>query len=544
MRVKLRRRISQWIIPILVSIAIPTIAPSTALAAGAFQVDLISPAQGSRINPDLPFTITLNLTGGLAANANHCDDSVLDSFTFGVELIGDQNLAKALGWGDSNQGYETTAGTLNSAWTTKLLPNGVQCSLAIGEGKATFHEGLSEKDYEWFGTKQTTWSGNVSNFKNPVSMDIAWAFPNESVQHHLYSATQDGNPKISIVGLNRADVINYEKSFQVVATMSKSLAFDRLYAYQNVTPQDDRVLPCDTRSTTKTVTADLATYTTTCYLRLWSYFDSGDIATLDVHTYLAADKNYEGPSVSVSIGKPGIPRIEVIRPSDSQVGSPDFVSTDSKKPWQPPALFSIKGKACATSDLSCSGSLDILPGLPIKLCLNSSCVDLVTDTKGLFSFSQTLKTSVANWNIEASYNGIPLTEETLNPETSFGRALAASGSSSLPSAPLKVATTTLRVSIANPASVKWGSPIPLKVTMKGKGSATCQLMTAYANSRGTYTPTNTSGIGTATFTGGTTKTVNAFLPLDYKARWYLRMICWDNKNGAYLPWGESFISNT
>ena len=544
MRVNFRLSVTRWTSALLLGLAIPTILPASSSAVGDFQVNLLSPAQGSIINPDLPFTIVLTLTGGTAAKANHCEDPSLDLLAFGVELIDGQNLAKQLTWEDLSQRVEFTGGTLNTAWATKLLSNGVQCSLTIGPGKASFHEGLNDKDYEWFGTKESTWSGDNTNFGKPVKMDIAWAFPNEPVQHHIYTATQDGSPKISIIGLNRADVIDHEKSFQVVATMSTSLAFDRLYAYQSVTPTDDRVLACDTSHTIKTVSGTQATYTTNCLLRLWSYFGNNEISTLDIHSYLTADRSYEGPSVTVSIGKPGVPHIQVFRPSDGGSGAADFIPSDPSKPWQPPAAFSIKGLACATSDLSCDSSSAVLTKLPIKLCVDTSCVNLVTDSKGTFSFSQTLKTSVASWNIEASYNGIPIAEESFDTQKPFASGFAASGSVSLPSAPQKVATTTLRVSISNPASVKWGSAIPLKVVMKGKGSATCQLMTSFANTRGTYTPSHTSGIGTVIFTGGATKTVKAFLPLDYKVRWYLRMICWDNKNGAYLPWGESFISNT
>lgn len=222
---------------VLLSTFVVSFSQSPAEADTGVKVSLISPKQGFALNPDLPFVITLAITGGSAATANKCHEynnaSLLGNLTFGAQAVDLNNLGKQLTWGVPNNDSRRTDGEL-VGWSARIIPNGIECSIGVvraisgGIGVAGFQEGLSDADYAWFGTKQSNWSGNNTNFGAYSYVDFAWKL-NGVVTHNKFQATSKGKPSASILDLQRGQVIDYEATFQVVGTMSSSLTLQSLY---------------------------------------------------------------------------------------------------------------------------------------------------------------------------------------------------------------------------------------------------------------------------------------------------------------------------
>lgn len=210
---------------------------SPAQANTGVQVTLISPKQGVAVNPDLPFVITLAITGGSAATANTCHEynnpSHLGNLTFGAQAVDVNNLGKQLTWGIPGNDYRRTDGGL-VGWSARIIPNGIECSMGVvkaisgSSGVGGFQQGLTDADYAWFGTKQSNWSGSDTNFGAYSYVDFAWKL-NGVITHNKFQATSKGMPTVSILGLQRGQVIDYEATFQVVGTMSSSLILQSLY---------------------------------------------------------------------------------------------------------------------------------------------------------------------------------------------------------------------------------------------------------------------------------------------------------------------------
>lgn len=390
----------------IMTLTLPGISPSNAAVAD-YQVTLVNPTVGSTINPFLPFTITLRFTGGSATTVNHCYDSQLKSFSFGAQAIDSANLGYALGWyGD---GYSASTGdAMTPNWTANILSNGIECSLAVNSSPgsvtaASFGPGLTKKDIAWFGTPSSNWSGSETNYGSPVKIDIAWSIADGPIQHHIFTATTAGNPSVNIVGLTRGVVIDYQKQFQVVATMSKLIKFNSLKAgvdiqYLRQSGLMERVVSCPSNAVTSQSNGDLITYTVSCSLKLWQYpFKSGE--TMDVIAYLSADRDYKSKTITVTVGKIGLPQIQA---------TGTLKGNDVLKPWNTPATLNINGIVCADINLRCYDS-DV-PGLVnilVTMCVDGSCFNGKSDATGKFAFNVPFNRSTANWKVTAKVNDFP-----------------------------------------------------------------------------------------------------------------------------------------
>ena len=103
------------------------------------KVSLISPTPGTIVNPDLPFVITLALTGGGAEKANRCFDwnnrTALGDFSFGAQAIDVNNYGKSLQWGGDGSMFGTDDELYE--WSAKVIPGGIQCTLGVNQEYAS-----------------------------------------------------------------------------------------------------------------------------------------------------------------------------------------------------------------------------------------------------------------------------------------------------------------------------------------------------------------------------------------------------------------------
>ena len=277
-------------------------------------VTLISPKPGSTINPILPMTITLQLRGGPAAKANKCDEDSLSGFEFGAQVIDNNNRAKPMRWGIENvEGYST--GGFLYGWSSKVIPGGIECTTKTGLPRRTvtayayFGEGFNDKDEEWFGTQQTSWSGEITNFESHKKLDIAWR-TSGAVQHNVFTTTTKGSPMVEIIGLSRGQVIDYEAVFEVRTNFAASETLE----YFGATAESVRVdefLKCDEDSLgTKQVNNDgTVTYSKFCLIDFRST-DRADESLL-IKSYVSTGTlEASGQAIAINIGKQGIPPCE------------------------------------------------------------------------------------------------------------------------------------------------------------------------------------------------------------------------------------------
>ena len=204
---------------------------------GPTSVTLVSPKPGTVINPDLPFVISLAITGGSAATAKKCFDwdnrDVFGDLSFGAQIIDVNNFGKTLAWGGNGTIFKTDGELYD--WSPKIIPNGIQCSLGVIDTTGSsywpaffdfYRDSLSDRtdstNQEWFGTKSSLGIEFGEDLARYAFFDIAWKL-NGKVTKVRFPATNLGTPEVSLVGLERGQTIDYEANFQVKATIAKSL---------------------------------------------------------------------------------------------------------------------------------------------------------------------------------------------------------------------------------------------------------------------------------------------------------------------------------
>ena len=284
------------------------------VADSGISVVLISPKPGSQVNPDLPFVITLAITGGGAASANNCFDynnlALFGDLTFGAQAVDAKNLGKQLVWGVPNSDYRRTNGPL-VGWSARIIPNGIECSIEVGgrNGLANFQEGLNSEDEAWFGTKQSNWSGSTTNFGAYSYVDLAWKYKGV-ITHNKFQATSKGTPTVSLVGLQRGQTIDYEATFQVVGTMSSDLTLSSISASVDGSGVE-KFLNCDKGS--KIVQLNngdgTTTYKTNCTFLFTDFTTNKTSLSVSPHLRWTLNVAFgqNGEIVTVNVGKQGQP---------------------------------------------------------------------------------------------------------------------------------------------------------------------------------------------------------------------------------------------
>ena len=302
----------------IVSVLFGSQVSSTAVASeGQISISLVAPAPGTVINPDLPFIITLALKGGKAATAKSCHDysniDMLDRLTFGGQAVDTNNLGKSLYWGIPGNDFRTTNGGL-VGWSARIIPNGIECSIGVikesvsGSGVASFSEGLRSEDYEWFGTKQSSWSGDVTNFGKYSYVEFAWKYKGE-ITKNRFQASSLGTPEVKIIGLQRGQVIDYETEFQVVGTASSKLKLEALYVAVDGSGIE-RYIDCDSnKPMSKDNGNGTTTYSRTCRLSfVYATTPKASIAVEPVmRTSPVVPKSPQDEIVMVNLGMQGKP---------------------------------------------------------------------------------------------------------------------------------------------------------------------------------------------------------------------------------------------
>jgi hypothetical protein len=416
-----------WIVPLVVAICIFPGVPKTSATDNTLSnmtVSLVSPTSGTTINPDVPFTITLDLLGGPASSANSCEDPSLTGFQFGAQEFDSNNVGQALDL-ITLGGTHYSTGTALWGWTPKIITGGIECSLLIE------HNERARLSASWVPAWDNTWFGNSQNgqFGTPTRVDIAWDI-GAGVEHHVFQATSVGSPSLSIKGLARGQVVNYSTSFQVVATLSDALPFQGIGVSMEAPTlhsTEEQTLFCgvynpksqtwDTEAQKTGDTNGIVTYTEQCEVILPggdatiatpSFAINTSIYTINTFTEVA------GPSVIANVGKQGRPIIEMVTRNKS--GEPDgiYSSLDTKNPWSTPASLKLEGVACMTSKSDCSSSqLDPISNFPLQICVNSKCSTSTTNAAGAFSFSQIFTSKTVNWSITGFYQEEPIEDANL-----------------------------------------------------------------------------------------------------------------------------------
>jgi hypothetical protein len=410
-------------------------------------VNLISPAKGSILNPLLPFTITLDLLGGAATQANTCTDGKLADFQFAVELIDVHNFGAALG---------VSSGSNLDGWNQKIIQGGIECSFQVNpNGQADWNENISELDSSWFGVTKSDWSPNQTSSYGPAkNLVIAWKL-NGNIVQNSFGLTSKGSPKIALVGLTRGQVVDYSTHFQVQATLDSSIKVDHLWASLDLTPnwRDPYSLNCSNDTDPlKSVQGDLTTYTSNCTLEL-RYFDSYP-ASLIVTPFLSLNsliKVPDGASVTVNVGKIGYPEFEISpnpieeNSSSSQnygdKAGESLISQTPKKPWMAPATFNLNGRACVVKQKGqlCDFPFQSQPisGADVKICVNGSCQSVQTQADGTFNLTKLVQVTSVKWSASVTYSGSPLPnwDDQQNPDGTSSQEFSVSDTVSLPPQP-------------------------------------------------------------------------------------------------------------
>jgi hypothetical protein len=346
---------------------------------------------------------------------------------------------------------------------------------------------------------------------------------------------------VRLVGIERDEIINHQKYFQVEAVVPNSLVVDQISVSM---PQGSRGnqewrLHCLDRTLMIDKLGDSNRVRIDCRLLIW--YLPNDIQTLDLKAVLYTRNSsggrdpisYESEVFSVKVGKLGVPFFTIW---ESELKSKNLRDT-----WSPPANLEISGRAFFNT-----GQTEIIAnGVVVRACIEQSCVESITDESG--RYKAVIESSKAS--VQATLSARYLNEEVYvtSKLPLSSRDLRNSHVSSLyeelPEKPEKIAVTSLKAQLRVPSRVRWGDRILMQVSISGKGSAKCNLSFYYPSSANGFQYLDSGGTKPFEIRGGQTKTIVGYFSRDWKVRWYVTLGCIDSKSGANLRTREAFIVN-
>lgn len=378
---KIRSLFPAFLSALLISAALPT--PINAAApSDTPKVTIVSPSQTQEITPDAPFNIVFNLTGGWASNASTCAPKDLNrtGFVFALAQFDRDGNSNALFWG----GY--TYKTLDNvrSLTSKVLSNGIQCTLRILESNESYWvSDWRRSDYTsitrdilGIDPKEGEMIGDITS----IAFGLApWEDPKSS-QLFEFKAGPAGSPKLEILGLTRGEDIDFGKKFQVRVVVGKD---NKLQEKPYITGADGS--ECGKLSPQAT-TGTYNTYISECVLRS----DSPTLARdVQAYIYTADGRLFKSNSVAVNFTNSGIPKLTL------SVGSSNEFAPESKPGKGTVVLVKIWGNLAITGGSQSVGLADKV----VSLCIFKNCADAKLDSRG--SFSHIFKSSELDLQVVA-----------------------------------------------------------------------------------------------------------------------------------------------
>jgi len=457
--------------------------PSPAFASSLpadISVRLVSPGTGLAFNPNLPFTVTLDILGGAALTSNTCDSPEMQKVHFGALESDASGVGAMLSWGlEGNSTYQVDSPLWG--WSAKIISGGLECSYDFIHpyvtGVTNWHSEWGS--WNWASSSQASWfpdakSGEIGK---PAKVDIAWSVGG-IVTHKLFQVTSSGDSNVEIIGLTRGQTIDFASSFKVQGILSDKIPFKGFSVSLDNASMNQYLLKCENPSKLSDK-AGISTFSENCVIKLPGGFYTENQSSLVVTPTMVADKTIVGNSVAVNVGKQGVPLLQLKSYDDGHILSQaSLIGVNPKTPWALPASFHLEGVACANevSDSvsgqgrECDAGKNGMPisNIELNVCTapvgdNSfdspltvkSCTTVTTESDGTFKFNKAISAvgsdGLLAWSVDGFYQGLLLT----NLGNNLIQGHSASGNIFLPGKPA-IPLTASQIASQNKALYNFG----------------------------------------------------------------------------------------
>ena len=309
------------------------------------------------------------MTGGWAKESSNCLPKNSDKSGLVIALAQLDANGNSKGYFWSGTSTFRTLGNIKNL-VSKVLPDGVQCTIKILESsESSWGDDWARWDYSHVAREVLGIDGTNLQDVGPIAKILVGISPWEdtiSSQLFEFKAGKPAAPQVSIVGLNRAETINFGKTFQVKVTTGIA---NKLQEKPYIDGSNGSFC-----GNFKTLSADLSekNYESECVL-----LNDSSSLTRDVlaYVYTLDGRIFRSQPVAVNFTNSGIPKLSITTESGN------YYAKESKPGKGTLILIKVHGNLQFDGGLQSISISDQI----VNLCEAKVCQEMKLDENGDFA---------------------------------------------------------------------------------------------------------------------------------------------------------------
>lgn len=358
-------------------------------------ISISAPASSSLITPDAPFSLTFKIEGGWAAKYSDCRFNGSSKFLQIAIARVDNN-----GYSELFQSTYPTWNPNSASFDSKITPNGIECTFVVKPQK----NGNWYPDWQFLDSGQraeklldlhlTSKNKLTKISKIVVGYQFASSIDNSDPTRTGRATFLAGNlasPVFQIEGVVRGENISYSKSYKVRLSLGEALTPSSIYSATVVGRNE--CSPLEKVSSNQ----GRDEYLSNCLYQAVGYLGPAEIRPSITTT---DDQSFYADPIAVNIIKIGALSLDVqgyIKYGPNS--KPGNLTTSS-----------IRINGDLTLFAAGLGGSKNLPNSMLKVCLNTSCSDVMTDSNGYFVVEKEVKGNIFTYTVEGKYDGVAVKE--------------------------------------------------------------------------------------------------------------------------------------
>jgi hypothetical protein len=405
--------------------------------ANDLNIKILTPTNGSKVSLLGPITFALQFSGKAAEKHTSCIDN---NYLFKFLMINKD--------GSSRQRYwypEYTGGEEARLYRWKFLPTpeGYSC---------TFIFGYISKEQ----------SAQVQR------IDLTWREGRDKeLFHNYFDVDNSYSPSFRIIGVERAEVINYVKEFEVELRVPKTGGNVSIDAF--LRDKDLRIICQNPIDSQRASTATETVFISSCLFEVTPNVIGSQILTArasykgDVGEPFQNGESPFNATIPIIVGKSG-----TLKVAHTLI---TFTGLNPTKPWEGPGLLKLEGSVCIVDDMDKKCGVGVnMSRAKVEICINEkSCKPVVVSQQGLLSFEDKYSEDAVTPFLRAQFYSMRASDYSLpTSRMPFAPQPTASPKSNPTSVPIKEKRPDVTLSLSGPSRISVGGNFPLIIRLSGK----------------------------------------------------------------------------
>lgn len=400
-------------------------------------VKILTPTGGSKVYLLAPITFTLQFSGKAAEKHTSCIDN---NYLFKFLMINKDGSSRQRYWyPEYTNGEEARL----YRWKWQVTREGYTCTFTFGDISKEQSAQLQRIDLTWRESRD------------------------KEVLHNYYDVENSYSPSFRIIGIERAEVINYVKEFEIELRVPKTVGSVSIDA--GLKDKDLRINCQNPIDTQKGSTATEAVFISSCFFEVTSSVLGSRVLWArasykeEVGEPFRSGESPFNATIPIIFGKSG-----TLKVAHNLI---TFTGINPAKPWEGPGLLKLEGNVCIIDDLDkkCGAGVDMSKA-KVEICMDEKrCKSVVVSQQGLLSFEDKYYEDAVTPFLRAQFYSMRASDYSLPTlRMPFAPQPTASPESNPTSIPIKEKKPDVTLSLSGPSRIFVGGNFPLVIRLSGK----------------------------------------------------------------------------